>query len=100
MPLSLERRVTLGEVINFVLLIALALGGYFQLKDRVDSMEMNLAKARETADSAQLLLQRTNKILDRMELTLENFPPHRHVGRDIVYPNGSIEKPDPPKVKP
>jgi hypothetical protein len=88
---------TVGDAITLALLLVSILIGAWHLSQRFNELaESNKAMIR--------LLRENGKKLDGVAATqkrvvdiMHDFPPHRHVGNQIIYPN---TLPDAPQVRP
>ena|SRR5579863_5548976 len=76
-----------SDWLKLVLILVAVVGGWYKFDYRISTLE-----AADREHTAQLqhvsdVLNKLDNTLDRMNQTLRDFPPHRHINDDdVIYP--------------
>jgi len=81
------KKAVLSEWLKLILILVAVIGGWYKFDYRISAMEV---KEQERAAQIQQLSDVINKLdatLERMNQTMRDFPPHRHLNdEDVIYP--------------
>jgi hypothetical protein len=81
------KKAIFSEWLKIILILVAVIGGWYKFDFRISAME---ARENERAAQVQQLSEVISKLdatLDRMNQTMRDFPPHRHINdEDVIYP--------------
>lgn len=87
---DLKRAVT-SEWLKLALLLAAVIGGWYKFDYRISAMEKVTAQHDQQFQALTPVIDKLDKTLDRVDQTLRDFPPHRHINDDdVVYPGDVV----------
>ena len=82
-------RISLTDIVQIVLILGMIYAGWLRFDQRVATLESMSANSAVHIKEATEAINRLTVSLDKLQYTLEVFPPHRHTGDgDIEYPDG------------
>ena len=78
---------TISDVISLLLLLAALITGGIHLSGKIDTLSKQHEEAFRALKENGRLIQEIRDTQKDVVRVLTDFPPHRHVGNQIVYPN-------------
>jgi hypothetical protein len=89
--LEFDNKITLGTLIQIVLLIVTLAGGWYTFQYRIVLVEKTQAENVQALQSMKDAADKQGKFLDKLTDELIAFPLHRHIDHELVYPDGKQE---------
>lgn len=96
MTIADVKKAVYSEWLKLVLLLVAAIGGWYKLDYRISAIELH--EQQQTAQVQHLsdVIDKLDSTLDRMNQTMRDFPPHRHVNEEgIIFPGDTSIDPAP-----
>lgn len=94
------KKAVTSEWLKLILLLAAVIGGWYKFDYRISAVEAKQKERDAQMQSISDVIQKLDGTLDRMNQTLRDFPPHRHVNDDdVIYPGDTTIEPVPHKKR-
>ena len=76
-----------SDWLKLAMILVAVVGGWYKFDYRISTLEANDVKRTEQLQHVSDVLVKLDSTLDRMNQTLRDFPPHRHIDdSDVIYP--------------
>jgi len=76
--------ITLGNLLTIAAIVLSIVGWYFEVRYRLKALE----EWREAVQNEYTVFREARDAMRDLRMLLENFPPHKHSGVEIIYPGG------------
>jgi hypothetical protein len=85
------RKALFSEWLKLILLLVAAIGGWYKFESRISAMEAREAERTTQVQQLSEVITKLNGTLERMNQTMRDFPPHRHINDDdVIYPGDTV----------
>jgi hypothetical protein len=89
----LLRRITIGNLLVVCMFFFSLAAEWYHNDIRMRKLEDSAAEQRKFTDAFLPLIQRQQETLELLEQRLADYPLHRHVDHQIVFPSGVTDPP-------
>lgn len=85
------KKAVFSEWLKIALILATVIGGWYKFDFRISQVESREAERAEQVQKLSEVITKLNGTLDRMNQTMRDFPPHRHISdEDVIYPGDTV----------
>lgn len=82
-------KISLGDLIQLILVLSMIYAGLERFDHRISNLETIAVNSQKSNEQVTSAITKLSETLDRLQLTLETFPLHRHLDDgDILYQDG------------
>lgn len=86
MAMEIDRKVTISDLIQIGLIIAAIFAGWVRFDSRINDNAEAITRMTPLLQKLADGQDRQNAILGRIVQNMEDYPLHRHVNGEVVYP--------------
>lgn len=80
-----------SEWLKILLILAAMIGGWYSFDFRIRANETSNKEIRQKLEKLVPTIEKLDNTLDRINQTMRDFPPHRHVDdEDVIYPGDAV----------